>query len=163
MMNLHPLQRFLMRKGSKINKRLPLKIKDWKLFRGDTVAMMKKKERGKTGTITHVDKDKSVVVVEGLNMRRRLMDGKFVMAEQAIHYSNLQLLDPESGKPTRAAWRYTEEGEKVRIAIRSGAVIPIPDQKQYDEPPEKNNPEKNTSRELAMKETYVGVAVATAE
>ncbi|CAI5949968.1 unnamed protein product [Closterium sp. NIES-64] len=111
-------------------------IRAWKILRGDKVMVMAGKDRGQTGTVTAVLKDKNRVVVEGLNLAKKHVKkaadspGGVITVEAPIHLSNLSLLDPETGAPCRVAIRYTEEGAKVRVAAgrsASGAVIPRPE------------------------------------
>ena len=49
------------------------------------------------------------------------------MKERTIHYSNVSLLDPVQNVPTRIIKKYLDSGEKVRIAKKSGAIIPRPE------------------------------------
>ncbi|CAI5482897.1 unnamed protein product, partial [Closterium sp. Yama58-4] len=111
-------------------------IRAWKILRGDKVMVMAGKDRGQTGTVTAVLKDKNRVVVEGLNLAKKHVKksadspGGVITVEAPIHLSNLSLLDPHTGAPCRVAFRYTEEGAKVRVAAgrsASGAVIPRPE------------------------------------
>lgn len=53
--------------------------------------------------------------------------GGIFSVEAGVHYSNVNLVDPVTGKPTRIGMRFLEDGTKVRVAKRSGAVIPRPD------------------------------------
>jgi hypothetical protein len=52
---------------------------------------------------------------------------KTVQQEKPIHVSNVSLIDPESGTPTRIKYAFLEDGAKVRISKKSGALIPKPD------------------------------------
>src|SRR5690606_16681603 len=76
--------------------------------RGDRVRVMRGNERGKEGTVLRVDREKGRVVVEGINLRKRHMkpsalnpEGGIVTFEAPINASNVMLLDPASGEPTR--------------------------------------------------------------
>ena len=104
-----------------------------KLFvrKGDRVRVMRGNERGKEGTILRVDREKNRVVVEGVNLRKRHMrpsavnaEGGIVSFEAPISASNVMLLDPESGKPTRLRAKTNQDGTKDRIAAKSGRAIP---------------------------------------
>lgn len=53
--------------------------------------------------------------------------GRSIQTERAMHASNVQLVDPVTGGPTRIIRKYLQTGEKVRIAKRSGAIIPRPE------------------------------------
>lgn len=52
--------------------------------------------------------------------------GRSYLSPSPIHYSNVNLVDPSIGKPTRIAIRYTDEGEKVRVSKKTGTIIPKP-------------------------------------
>lgn len=49
------------------------------------------------------------------------------MRERGIHYSSVNLVDPVTNLPTRISRKYLEDGTKVRVAKRSGAIIPRPE------------------------------------
>ena len=73
--------------------------------------------------------------VEGLNIGRKWLrasplrgeKGKTIYREKGIHYSKVNLVDPVTGLPTRVYRKILDDGSKVRIAKKSGAVIPKPD------------------------------------
>lgn len=75
------------------------------------------------------------VIVEGVNMGPRSIKGdkdkgipgKVIQLERTMHYSNVQLVDPIQGIPTRIFKKILPSGEKVRISKKSGAIIPKPD------------------------------------
>uniref|UniRef100_A0A7S2XHY8 Large ribosomal subunit protein uL24 C-terminal domain-containing protein n=1 Tax=Lotharella oceanica TaxID=641309 RepID=A0A7S2XHY8_9EUKA len=159
---ISPFEKFLLRKSKQFSKRLPLKIKDWKIFKGDRVIVNASGAKGQVGKVIDINKHTSRLVVEGVKRRRVLRNGKFVLAEKPIHYSNVQLIDPETGLRTRTKWRYTEEGKKVRIAVKSGTVIPIPDQGEFEPMKDKANDLKDTPLDEALRDTYAE-AVAAAE
>jgi large subunit ribosomal protein L24 len=106
-----------------------------KIRRDDMVKVIAGKDRGKTGRVLRVDPKAQKVFVEGMNIQKRhirprtLQDtqraqdiGGIVEREGPIHVSNVMLLDPSSGDPTRVGIR-REGGERKRIAKRSGTVI----------------------------------------
>ena len=106
-----------------------------KIRRDDTVRIIAGKDRGKTGRVLRVDPQRRRVFVEGLNMRKRHQRpqqipgtqrggevGGVVESEGPIHVSNVMLLDPGSGQPTRVGIR-REDGRRVRVARRSGEAI----------------------------------------
>jgi large subunit ribosomal protein L24 len=87
------------------------------------------KERGKRGEVERVIPKENRVVVGGVNVRTRHarptqqnQDGLYTF-EAPIHVSNVMLVDPESGKPTRVGYRFTDSGEKVRVNKKSGKDI----------------------------------------
>jgi large subunit ribosomal protein L24 len=106
-----------------------------RIRRGDTVKVMSGKDRGKTGRVLRVDPSRQRVYVEGVSIRKRhirprtLRDtqrqqeiGGIVESEGPIHVSNVMLIDPKSGDPTRVGLR-REGGRRVRVAKRSGQEI----------------------------------------
>ena len=98
--------------------------------KGDTVYVNAGEDKGKTGRVLKVLISKNRAVVEGINMVTKATkpnaknpQGGLVKMEAPIHVSNLQLLDPKSGKPTRDGYKVNEEGKKVRISKKSGEEI----------------------------------------
>jgi large subunit ribosomal protein L24 len=106
-----------------------------KIRRDDTVRVIAGKDKGKTGRVLRVDPKHQRVYVEGANIVKRhtrprtLRDtqrsqeiGGIVEKEGPIHISNVMLVDPGSGEPTRVGFR--RDGERrVRVAKRSGKEI----------------------------------------
>lgn len=99
--------------------------------KGDTVMIITGADKGKTGRITEVNREKARVFVEGVNIKKKHLkarvsaknpEGGIIKTEGSVHVSNVQLLDPKSGKPTRAG-RKEENGKTVRFAKKSGATI----------------------------------------
>ena len=97
--------------------------------KGDTVYVLAGEDRGKTGRVLSVQADKDRAIVEGCNMVTKATkpsakhpQGGLVKMEAPIHISNLSLIDPKSGKPTRIALR-REDGKVVRISKESGEEI----------------------------------------
>ena len=104
-------------------------MKKLHIKKGDTVYVNAGNDKGKTGKVLSVDHSKDRAIVEGINMVSRHTkpnskqpQGGIIRKEAGIHVSNLQLLDPKSGKPTRVGYKF--EGEKkVRYAKKSGEEI----------------------------------------
>ncbi len=101
-----------------------------KIKKNDTVVVLTGEDKGKTGKVLKVLVDKQRAIVEGVNMVNKSAkpsaknpQGGFVKQEASIHISNISLIDPKSGKPTRVAMKVNEEGKKVRIAKKSGEEI----------------------------------------
>ena len=106
--------------------------------KGDTVRVMRGEDKGKEGKVIRVFLKTGRVLVEGVNMVK--MHRKARTAEEqsgireapaSIHHSNVMLLDPKSGQPTRVKARYDSDAEHVdrrrskeRVAARSGEPIP---------------------------------------
>lgn len=97
--------------------------------KGDTVYVNTGKDKGKTGKVLKVLVEKQRAVVEGVNIVSKSQkpsasnpQGGIVKMEAPVHISNLNPLDPKSGKPTRIG-RRIEDGKRVRYAKKSGEVI----------------------------------------
>ena len=100
-----------------------------KIKSGDTVVVITGSDKGKTGKVLRVLTDKDRVVVEGVNRvwkhvkpSQRHPQGGRIQKDAPIHVSNVQVLDPTSGKPTRVKFE-DRDGVKHRIAVRSGADL----------------------------------------
>ena len=98
--------------------------------KGDTVYVNAGNDKGKTGRVLRVLVSKNRAVVEGLNMVSKSAkpsakhpQGGIIKMEAPIHVSNLNLLDPKSGKPARVGRRKNEEGKTVRYSKKSGEEI----------------------------------------
>ncbi|MBQ2522269.1 MAG: 50S ribosomal protein L24 [Bacteroidales bacterium] len=97
--------------------------------KGDTVYVNAGNDKGKTGKVLSVIPSKDRAIVEGVNMvskhtkpNSKQPQGGIVKQEAGIHISNLNLIDPQSGKPTRVGYK-TVDGKKVRFAKKSGEEI----------------------------------------
>ena len=98
--------------------------------KGDTVYVNAGDDKGKTGRVLKVFISKNRAVVEGVNVVTKATkpnaknpQGGLVKMEAPIHVSNLQLIDPKDGKPTRVGIAVKEDGKKVRISKKSGEEI----------------------------------------
>ena len=98
--------------------------------KGDTVYVNAGNGRGQQGKVLEVITDKSRAIVEGVNLvskhtkpNAKSPQGGIVKKEAPIHISNLQPLDPKSGKPTRVGRKENAKGKLVRIAKKSGEEI----------------------------------------
>ena len=99
--------------------------------KGDTVRVVRGDDKGKEGKIIRVYRKTSKVVVEGVNIvkrhrkaRRAEEQSGIVDFPAPIHSSNVMLLDPKSGEPTRTKRKIDDDGTKERIAVKSGDAIP---------------------------------------
>lgn len=99
--------------------------------KGDHVRVMRGNHAGVEGTVLRVLPKENRVVVEGVNLRKRHTrpsdanpEGGIITFEAPIHASNVMLLDPKSGEPTRTRAQIDEDGTKERIAVKSGNPIP---------------------------------------
>ena len=99
--------------------------------KGDTVRVVRGDDKGKEGKIIRVYRKTGRVTVEGVNIvkrhrRARTADEQSGIVDfpAPIHASNVMLLDPKSGEPTRVRRQIDEDGTKERIAVKSGEAIP---------------------------------------
>lgn len=112
------------------------KMTHWDIVRGDRVQVVSKRhpEVGKQGVVQEMIRQQNRLIVTGVNMKPKRIPGnpekgikgKTVMREQAIHYSNVNLVDPVTNAPTRIFRKVLADGSKVRVSKVSGAVIPKP-------------------------------------
>ena len=100
-----------------------------KLKKNDTIQVLAGKDKGKQGKIKSINFKTNRVVVEVVNMVEKAMKpnqmnqaGGIVDMEKAIHISNVALLDPKSGKPTRASITKVN-GKNTRVAAKSKQEI----------------------------------------
>jgi large subunit ribosomal protein L24 len=102
-----------------------------KIRTGDTVVVLRGKDRGKSGRVRQVMPTENRLYVEGLNIVKRHQKargpgqpGGIIEKESPLHVSKVALVDPQTGKPTRVGFRVEADGRKVRFAKKSGQVIP---------------------------------------
>jgi large subunit ribosomal protein L24 len=100
-----------------------------KIKKGDRVAVLTGKDKGRQGVVLQVLPKDERVLVSGVNMVKRHTrptqgdpQGGIKNKEATLHISNVALLDPKSGEPTRVGFRITGD-KKVRVAKKSGEVI----------------------------------------
>jgi large subunit ribosomal protein L24 len=100
-----------------------------KIKKGDQVIVTAGRDKGKRGEVRQVIPAESRAIVAGVNLVRRhtrqtpQTEGGIITKESTIHLSNLAILDPKSGKPTRVGFKILDDGRKVRVAKRSGDLI----------------------------------------
>jgi large subunit ribosomal protein L24 len=105
-----------------------------KIKKGDHVMVMVGKDKGATGTVIAAYPERQKVLVEGVNMIkinkkvtnqgvRGAKEGGITTQEAPIHVSNVQLIDPETHKPTRVGYSVNDDGKKVRVSRASGKEI----------------------------------------
>ncbi len=99
--------------------------------KGDTVRVMRGDDKGKEGKITRVYPKTGRVVIDGVNIVKRHRkarsadeQGGIIDFPAPIHHSNVMLLDPKSGEPTRTRSRFDDDQTKERISAKSGDTIP---------------------------------------
>ena len=102
-----------------------------RIRKNDDVIVIAGKDKGKTGKVLATDPKKKSAVVEGVNFIKKHtranpqknIKGGVVEREGPVHVSNLMVIDPESSRPTRVSYKRLEDGRKVRVAKRSGAML----------------------------------------
>ena len=99
--------------------------------KGDAVRVVRGDDRGREGKVLRVFPKTGRVLVEGVNIvkrhrraRRPEEQSEIVDMPAPVHASNLMLLDPKSGEPSRVRMRIDADGTKERIAVKSGDSIP---------------------------------------
>jgi large subunit ribosomal protein L24 len=114
--------------------------KSLKIRKGDTVEVIAGKDRGKRGIVERVDRETQRVVVEGVAVvkrhtkvrppanaaqanRQQQPQGGVIEKPAAIHVSNVALVSPASGKPTRVGFRFADDGRKVRVSRRDAVDL----------------------------------------
>jgi len=97
--------------------------------KGDKVMVISGKDKGKTGVILAAFPKQERVLVEGINMVKKHAkpsqinpQGGIVNQEAPIHVSNVMIIDPKSGEPTRVGYKM-EDNKKVRVAKKSGEIL----------------------------------------
>lgn len=98
--------------------------------KGDTVMVITGESKGQKGRVLKVIRSKDRALVEGINMVSRhtkpnakAPQGGIIKQEAPIHISNIMLLDPASGIPTRVGKRLNEKNKLVRYSKKSGEEI----------------------------------------
>ncbi len=100
-----------------------------KIKKGVRVVVTAGRDRGKRGEVRQVMPEESRAIVAGVNLVRRhtrqtaQTEGGIISKESTIHLSNLAILDPKTGKPTRVGFKILDDGRKVRVARSSGDLI----------------------------------------
>jgi large subunit ribosomal protein L24 len=104
-----------------------------RIRKGDRVVVISGKDLGVEGRVLEVLPRKERVIVEGVNRitrhekvrmsRRGAQEGGITHKEAAIHISNVALVDPSDGKPSRIGYKVESNGAKSRVSKRSGAEV----------------------------------------
>jgi large subunit ribosomal protein L24 len=98
--------------------------------KGDSVMVITGESKGQKGRVLEVDRDKDRALVESVNMvskhtkpNAKAPQGGIIKKEAPIHISNLMLIDPTTGKPTRIGKKLNEKDKLVRYSKKSGEEI----------------------------------------
>ena len=102
-----------------------------KIKKGDRVVVLQGKDRGREGTVLEALPKLDKVIVEGVNVarkhqkaRRATQQAGIVDKIMPVPVSNVAVVSPRDGKPTRVGFRQRDDGTKVRICKRTGAELP---------------------------------------
>lgn len=120
------------------NKRFKQRIKkhtltkhvSMKIHKGDRVVVLAGKDKGSEGVVERAIPARRKVIVEGINVARKHQapsrgdqQGGIIDKAMPIDVSNVALVSPGDGKPTKVGYLITEEGRKVRVCRRTGVEI----------------------------------------
>ena len=105
----------------------------YRIVKGDRVRVIRGNYRDMEGTVLEVLTDAGRVRVEGVATRKKHQrpsqanpDGGIISIDAPIDISNVMLIDPATGEPSRTRMRIEEDGAKERISVKSGNPIPKP-------------------------------------
>ena len=141
-------------------------IRKWHFFVGDVVQILTGKDQGKQSIVNYVVRERNWVCAKGLNLgykleqRSRSYPGNLNAFEKPLLVPrDVSLVDPEDNQPTTIEWRYDEEGEEIRVSLRSGRVIPIPkkafETRDFVSPRVYKEQPKDTMPDVVTKITFV--------
>ncbi|MBP5689396.1 MAG: 50S ribosomal protein L24 [Bacteroidales bacterium] len=104
-------------------------MKKFNIRKGDTVQVTAGNDKGKTGKVLEVVREKDRVIVEGINMvskhtkpNAKYPQGGIVKQESGIHISNVSLIDPKTAQPVKVGHKVVD-GKKIRYSKKSGEEI----------------------------------------
>lgn len=113
-------------------------LKDWNIVRGDLVEIMVGPDTGKQGIVRAVARKKNQLKVIGLNCSEQYVDDMgdgragYMLNEEPLHFHDVKLVDPLTGKPTETVIKFGEDGKRVRVCTNSGRIIPKPPAERTD-------------------------------
>ncbi|XP_042400946.1 50S ribosomal protein L24-like [Zingiber officinale] len=148
-------------------------FRHWKILRGDNVMIIRGKDKGETGIIKRIIRSQNShylpfaicyqIVLFSFQVKKHIKQGQgheggIFSIETPLHVSNVQVLDPVTGKPCKTRYKYLEDGTKVWVSrglAASGAVIPRPEiLKERRKPRPSFVGPKDTPVELVLEKTY---------
>jgi large subunit ribosomal protein L24 len=101
-----------------------------KIKKGDRVRVLSGKDRGKEGVVMRAIPERDRVIVEGVNVAKKhqrptrmTMQGGIIDRDMPIHVSNVAIISPGDGRPTRIGYRLDDRGRKIRVCRRTGAEL----------------------------------------
>ncbi len=104
--------------------------KKYNIKKGDTVIVITGESRGQKGRVLEVNRNRERAIVEGVNLvskhtkpNAKSPQGGIIRKEAPVHISNLMLVDPATGKPTRTGKKLNTKNKLVRYSKKSGEEI----------------------------------------
>ncbi len=104
--------------------------KGMKIRKGDRVVVLSGKDKGVEGVVERAIPETGKVIVDGVNIAKKHQaptradqQGGIIDRAMPIDVSNVAVVSPEDGKPTRVGYRFDDQGEKIRICRRTGADL----------------------------------------
>ncbi|MEE8060611.1 MAG: 50S ribosomal protein L24 [Gemmatimonadales bacterium] len=105
------------------------------ITKGDTVEIISGNDKGKRGRVIRAYPETGRITIEGVNIRKKhqkpkqsgdgsVSEGGIIELPLPIDHSNVMLIDPKSGEPTRIRKQRDKDGTVERIAVKSGQSIP---------------------------------------
>lgn len=98
--------------------------------KGDTVLVISGNDKGKRGSVLEIDKTKKRAIIEGVNMITKHVkpsaenpEGGIKKTEAAIHISNVMIVDPATGNPTKVGRKLNGDGKLQRFSKKTGELI----------------------------------------
>ena len=99
-----------------------------KIRKGDKVRVIAGKDKGKEGVVMFAFPENDTVIVEGVNLAKKHQrplsetnPGGIIDKDMPMHVSNVAILSPKTGEPTRVGYKIKDDGTKVRIFKKTGA------------------------------------------
>ncbi|GAA54219.1 probable 39S ribosomal protein L24 mitochondrial [Clonorchis sinensis] len=115
--------------GKKVRKTLkPMLPEEQLIFKGDRVKILVGPDKGKVGIVSSVLKMRRMVIVDGLNYRLSAVAADDIRREELplCLDTEIALVDPVDGEPCQPSWRYDDKGNRVRVSLKTGRIIPLP-------------------------------------
>jgi large subunit ribosomal protein L24 len=101
-----------------------------KIKKGDRVVVLTGKDRGKEGVVMRAMPKEGKVIVDGVNIAKKhqkptrtTMQGGIIDKDMPIDASNVAIVSPKDGRPTRVGYRFEADGTKIRICRRTGVDL----------------------------------------
>lgn len=134
----------------------PYKV--WPVVKGDLVEILAGPDTGKQGKVRAVARAKNQIKVVGMNLEKELLPDKgFVLSEMPLHYTEVKLVNPITGRGTDVTVSYEEDGKKIRTCNHTNHVIPTPKYERDDYKDLSKAPvgKLDTETDVVKRHTYI--------